>query len=328
MALKKILVCGATGFIGRNILDSLQNHADVELYGVYNHSAPWATLRNRPGLKLVQADLRDPAQAESSVQGMDIVIQAAATTSGAKDIVTRPYIHVTDNAIMNALLFRACFQHGVKHVVYFSCTNMYPSSREPVKEADFNGEIPDKYFGAGWTKVYHEKMCEFFARLGPTRYTVLRHSNIYGPFDKFDLQRSHVFGATITKVMTAPENGQIIVWGDGSELRDLLYVDDLVKFVIKALEMQNSPFELVNVGAGVGISIHELVQQIIHVSGKKLSIAFDRSQPTLNFDLVLNIDRARSLFQWAPETPLVEGIRQTLAWYQKHSPTLINIPKT
>ena len=315
--MKKILVCGATGFIGRNILDALHGNPDLELQGVYFKTPPDDTLQKRTGLTLIQADLRDPNAVERCVSGMDVVIQAAATTSGAKDIVTRPYLHVTDNAVMNALLFRACHQHAVGQVVFFSCGSMYASSQTPVKEDDFTGQIPDKYFGAGWTKVYNEKMCEFYARLGPTRYTVVRHSNIYGPFDKFDLDRSHVFGATIAKVLTAPENGQVVVWGDGSELRDLLYVDDLVAFVQQALQLQKTRFELVNVGAGQGISIHDLVQRIIHLSGKKLEIAFDRTKPTINIDLVLNIERAKRLFQWEPRTTLDEGIEKTIAWMRK-----------
>jgi len=314
MARQKFLVCGATGFIGRNILDAFQNDANVELFGVYCKSAPDKVLRHRPGLTLIEADLRDPAGVESCVKGMDVVIQAAATTSGARDIVLRPYLHVTDNAVMNALIFRACQQHAVGQVIFFSCTTMYASSQTPVQESDFNFEVPDKYFGVGWTKVYNEKMCEFYSRLGPTRYTVIRHSNIYGPFDKFDLERSHVFGATVTKVLTVPEGGQVVVWGDGSELRDLLYVDDLIEFVRQAMRLQTTPFELVNVGAGESIAIRDLVAKIIEASGKKLGIVYDRSKPTINFDLVLNIGRARGVFQWRPRTGLDAGIAKTLAW--------------
>jgi GDP-L-fucose synthase len=297
----------------------LARDSDVELFGVYCHTAPDDALRRRAGLTLIQADLRDSAQVDRCVQGMDVVIQAAATTSGAKDIVTRPYIHVTDNVVMNALIFRSCQQHGVGRLIFFSCTTMYASSRTPVKEDDFQHQIPDKYFGVGWTKVYNEKMCEFYARLGPTRYTVIRHSNIYGPFDKFDLERSHVFGATVAKVMAAPENGQVVVWGDGSELRDLLYVDDLVEFVRQALDRQTTTFELVNVGAGTSISIADLVERIIQASAKNLTIVYDRTRPTINFDLVLNTERARRAFAWSPRTSLEAGIRNTLAWYEKQT---------
>ena len=305
---KKLLICGATGFIGRNLLNAYRNDTDYEVFALYR-AAPIADYAD---VTWVQGDLRDPAQVDRCVRGMDVILQAAATTSGAKDIVTQPYIHVTDNAVMNALLFRACHQHRVGRLVFFSCTTMYASSPVPVREEGFRYEIPDKYFGVGWTKVYNEKMCEFYARLGPTRCTVVRHSNIYGPFDKFDLERSHVFGATVTKVMTAAENGSIVVWGDGSEIRDLLYVDDLVDFVRQALVLQSTPYELVNVGAGAGISVRGLVEQIIAASGKNLTMTFDRSRPTINFDLVLNIERAGQLFQWSPQISLAEGIRRTL----------------
>ena len=160
-------------------------------------------------------------------QGIDIVVQAAATTSGVADIVQRPYIHTSDNAVSEFAYFRTAYDLNVKHVVFFSCTVMYPSSDRPLSEDDFTGEIAPQYFAVGWTKVYLEKMAEFFADLGRTKFTVLRHSNIYGPHDKYDLERSHMFGATVTKVMTASD-GKIAVWGEGTEARDLLYIDDLV----------------------------------------------------------------------------------------------------
>ena len=124
---------------------------------------------------------------------------------------------------MNSLIFRAAHDRKVGHVVFFSCSVMLREQRAGAHGSDFdaNAEIAPRYFGIGWTKVYIEKMCEFYARLGTTRYTAIRHSNIYGPHDKFDLERSHVFGATVTKAMTAAD-GRIVVWGSGEEARDLL----------------------------------------------------------------------------------------------------------
>ena len=74
----------------------------------------------------------------------------------------------------------------------------------------------ERYFGAGWMKVFVEKMCEFYSRLGMNKYTVIRHSNIYGPHDKFDLDKSHVFGATLNKVINAKDD-KVTVWGRGLE---------------------------------------------------------------------------------------------------------------
>jgi nucleoside-diphosphate-sugar epimerase len=191
---------------------------------------------------------------------------------------------------------------------------MYIPQGRPVKEEDFDGRMIDKYFGVGWTKVYIEKMCEFYAKLGATKYTAIRHSNIYGPYDKFDLERSHVFGATVAKVMSA-KDGVVTVWGDGSDERDLLYVSDLVTFVERAVEAQRSAFELVNLGLGRSVSVKELVSSIIQYSGRKLRIDYDLSQPSIGFKLAIDIERAKKVFDWTPAVSLEEGIQKTLDWY-------------
>lgn len=314
MSKPKLLVCGATGFIGRHLAERLTASGKFEVTGTYFTRPPYEC----PGLKLVKADLTDPNDVERVFKGQDIVVQAAATTSGAKEIVTRPHIHTTDNAVMNSYLFRQAHESGVRQLVFFSCTIMYPSSETALRETDFdaNAEMNPKYFGAGWTKVYLEKLAEFYSRLGKTKYTVLRHSNIYGPRDKFDLERSHVFGATVTKVMTNTD-GKIVVWGDGSEERDLLYIDDLVECVALSLEKQQSSYELLNVGYGESFSIRNLVQNVIRHSGKDLDMVFDTSKPTIKTKILLNIDRARERIGWTPKTSIDDGIKKTLEWYRK-----------
>lgn len=309
----KIVICGASGFIGRNIAERLIIRDDLEVFGTYFKNKPTSLSKK---IKLIQADLTKIKDVEKVIAGKDIIIQAAAVTSGSKDIVKKPYMHVTDNAVMNSLIFRAAFENKLKHVVFFSCTVMYPNQDAPVKEEDFRYQITDKYFGVGWTKVYLEKMCEFFSKISKTKYTAIRHSNIYGPFDKYDLEHSHVLGATITKVMTAKD--KIVVWGDGSEARDLLYVSDLVDFVELILSHQKTPFELVNVGFGSAISVASLVKKIIEVSGKKIKIEFDISKPTIKFSLSLNLNKAKRVYSWKPRVSLDEGISKTLAWYKRN----------
>jgi GDP-L-fucose synthase len=314
--MKNILICGATGFIGRNLLDYYYKQ------GKYNITA---THFNRPviegyeGVKWVKADLRDPETVKQILQGIDIVLQFAATTSGSKDITSRPYIHVTDNAVMNSLLLRECYEQSIEHFVFPSCTVMYQPSPTALSESDFNGdeELFPTYFGVGNTKVYIEKMCEFFSRLGRTKHTVMRHSNMYGPYDKYDLERSHMFGATITKVMTS-EDGKVNVWGTGEEARDLLYVEDLVKFVDAALENQQNPYELFNVGLGEATQVKEVVNKIVKYSGRDLEIIHDLSKPTIPTSLFLNCTKAKETLGWEPETTLDEGIVKTLNWYKEN----------
>lgn len=311
---KKLLICGATGFIGRNMTEQLAQRNEYEIHAVRFNRPEYSC----PNVIWHQADLRKPEDIQRIIQGMDIIIQAAATTSGSKDIVTRPYIHVTDNAVMNSYLFRAAFEHQVQQVIFFSCTVMYPSSAVALKETDCDANKPlySRYFGVGHTKLYIEKMCEFFAGIGNTKFTAIRHSNIYGPHDKFDLEKSHVFGATITKVMTAQD--KIVVWGTGEEERDLLYVDDLVRFVELAMTQQTEKYQLYNCGYGQAIPIRDLVNKIVKISEKNLRIEHDLSQPTIKTSLFLDCTRAQQELGWQPQVNLEAGIAKTIHWWRTH----------
>ena len=311
---QKVLICGATGFIGRNLVEQLSQRTDFDVHAVRFQRQEY----HCDNVTWHHADLRKPEDIERVIQGVDIIIQAAATTSGSKDIVTRPFIHVTDNAVMNSYLFRAAFEHKVKHVVFFSCTVMYQSSETALKESDFdaNKALHPRYFGVGNTKLYIEKMCEFYAGISDTKFTAIRHSNIYGAHDKYDLERSHVFGATITKVMTAKD--KISVWGTGEEERDLLHVDDLVNFVSLAIDKQPEKYRLYNCGLGQAIPIKDLVHKIVKYSGKPLQIEHDLSQPTIKTSLYLDCSFAKSELGWEPKISLDEGIQKAIAWWQEN----------
>jgi nucleoside-diphosphate-sugar epimerase len=311
---KRIVVCGATGFIGRNIVERLAADPGVELTAV-RHRRPGYAL---PGLRWIEADLTRDEGARAAVAGADVVIQAAATTSGAKDIVERPYIHATDNAVMNSLLLRACHEAKTGHFVFFSCSVMYQPSDRPVREADFDGAKPlfPAYVAAGWTKIYVERMCEMYAGFGRLRCTALRHSNVYGPHDKFDLERSHMLGATVTKAMTAPDGGTLTVWGTGAEARDLLYVGDLVRCVEMVIARQAAPFALYNVGRGEAVKVRDVVAQVIAATGRRIAIAHDLSRPTIPFSLALDCARIAAEIGWRPETTLAQGLARTIAYWK------------
>jgi nucleoside-diphosphate-sugar epimerase len=313
---RRVVVCGATGFIGRNVVESLAAQPPFDVIGIHHLQAPF----QNPGITWRQADLSDRTETEQAIAGADIVVQAAAVTSGANDIVRRPYIHVADNAVMNSHLLRAAFEQKVQHFIFFSCSVMYPSSERRQTEGDFidSGPIDPRYFGAAYTKLYIERMCEFYARIGDTRFTVIRHSNVYGPHDKFDPERSHVFGATVHKALTSSD-GRIVVWGKGQERRDLLYVSDLVDFVCSAIERQTEKFGLYNVGSGEAVPVQRLVEAIVTASGQKLRIENDLCKPTIPISISLDCTRAHRELSWQPKVSLAEGIKHTLDWYRAYA---------
>ena len=316
--MKNILICGASGFMGQNIANSFIKSGEYNVYGVGNKRA----VENVNDYKMFfTCDLTDKKGIDHVFNRgnlkYDIVIQAAANTSGSKDILERPYLHVTDNAVMNSLILQACYDHSAGHMLFLSCGVMYNPDRSPVTENDFylDEGIFKNYFGVGWTKVYIEKMCEFFAGLKRTKHTVIRHSNTYGPYDKYDLEKSHMFGATITKVLNASDGDEIIVWGDGTTERDLLYVDDVVDFIHLAIKSQDKMYDLFNVGMGKSFAVNEIVHKIIEYSGKRLTIRHDLDKPSIDTKLAFNSDKALNELGWSPKHSLDDGIKKTISWY-------------
>jgi GDP-L-fucose synthase len=292
----KVVLCGSNGFIGTSICERLVKRSDVSLI---------VPTRN----------LCDPEYAREVTIGADVVIQAAARTTGVKDVKERPYIHTTDNAVMNSYLLRASYENSVKHFIFFSSSTIYRSSDVPVKEDAWDGNPEPCYFASAWTKMYIEKMCEFYSSLGRTKHTVLRPSNVYGPHDKFDLERSHVMGATITKILTNTD-GKITIWGDGKAERDLIYVDDVVDAIEAVMEKQTKPFACYNIGTGIKTSVSDLMRGIILLSGKDIRTAYDTSKPSVDTRLALNCFKALEELGWEAKTDLETGITKTMEWWR------------
>lgn len=314
MKKKKIIVLGGTGFIGKNLVNYFSKQEKYLVTATFNKTP----FLSNEKVKWVNTDLRDPKKIKNLFQDIDIVIQAAATTSGAKDIIEKPYIHVTDNAVMNSLILREVFHSDVKHFIFFSCTVMYPNSQKKLNEDIGINKLHKNYFGVGNTKLYIEKMCEFYSNISEKKYTAIRHSNVYGPHDKFDLEKSHIFGASITKVANSFDNNSVEVWGDGKEKRDLLYIDDLIDFVEKTIANQKKNFEVFNCGSEDSVSINHIVKRIIYFMNPKCKINYNKSKPSIKTNLLIDCSKARKEIGWFPKTSLDDGIKKTISWWKKN----------
>ena len=319
---QKVLICGIGGFMGKNIADYLLDDGAYEIYGTVTGTLKIIPSEIESG-KIHVCDLTHGPSVSKLIKDIspDIIIQAAATTSGVKDILSKPYIHVTDNAVMNSLLLREAYENNVGHFLFLSCGVMYQPGELPRTEKDYNesDEIYKSYFGVGWTKVYVEKMMEFYSRLGRTKHTVIRHSNTYGPYDKYGKEESHMFAATIDKVMKAQDGDTIEVWGTGEETaRDLLFVDDVSEFIRDAILQQTELYKLYNVGYGRALTVKEVVEKIIEVSGKKLNIKYNTDKPVIATKLSLDSTKALDELGWSPQTMIEDGIKKTMDWYKNN----------
>lgn len=253
---------------------------------------------------------------------MDFVFHCAAITSGAADIVAKPLIHVTSNVVMNARVLEAAYGAGVKRVVFLSSAAAYPPRVDhPLAEEEMlSAEPADVYFAAGWMKRYAEILCRMYAeKLAPGMFTlVIRPSNVYGPGDKFDWQRSHVTAALIRRVVERQK--PIVVWGSGNETRDIIFIDDFVEGVLAAFAADHR-FLAINIGSGRGYTVKEILTTAIEADHfMDAEIEFDPSRPRTVDKLLVDVGLAKRLLGFSARTPLVDGMRKTMAWLRANPP--------
>lgn len=306
-----IIVCGGNGFIGTNILKELVKKKNYNVFATYHKK-----YKNIKKVKWIKTNLLNKKKVNKILKNKDIVIQAAAITTGSKDVIKKPFIHVTDNVIMNTLLLRSAYENHVKHFIFLSCTVMYNSSNAFHSEKSRN-LINEKsnYFGVGHMKMYIEKQCLFYSKLKRTKFSILRHSNIFGPYDKFNENTSHVLPNFINKSLKSKK--KFLIWGNGKSIRDFLFIEDLINCINVLIKKQKSKFEIFNVGSKEPISITELAKTILRVSNQKKIIEYIQNDYTIENKIKIDTKKIKSL-GWKPNYSLEEGIEKTINWYKKN----------
>lgn len=311
---KTVLVTGATGLIGANLTEALLS-SGASIRATINETAP-VVVDDR--IEYITADLREEADCKRVVDQVDILFHCAADTSGAAVMVNNPMAQITGNVLMNTRLMEAAVLAEVSNFLFVSSSAVYPPGEHDFKEDEgFDGDPFDTYFGVAWMKRYAEKLLTFYHRRYGMNATIIRPSNVYGPLDKFDPERSHVLPALIRRVDSG-EN-PLKVWGSGQEVRDFIYVDDFVRVIIKAVETC-ADAEPLNVPSGRLTTIAECAQIIVDQGGHtETKLAFDPSKPTTIPYRALAGDGVASRVGDTERVPLEEGLRRTIEWYRANS---------
>jgi GDP-L-fucose synthase len=314
----RVLVTGGAGFLGSNLIARL----------LARGARVRATLHQRPAqlpsqeVEWMPADLTSLNDCRRVVEGMDYVFLCAANTSGAAVMKTTPLAHVTPNVVMNTQMMEAAYQADVQRLLFISSSAAYPETDgRPAREGDmFLGDPPDVYYPVGWMKRYAEILCGTYAtRLKrPMPCVVIRPSNVYGPYDKFDFQRSHVTAALLRKVVERQQ--PLEVWGTGDDVRDLIFVDDFLEGLLAAFQAGDD-FLVVNIASGTTCSVKDILQTLLEVDGyTSASVRFNPDKPSTIPRRSIDASYARERLGFAAKTSLSEGLRQTIAWYRNHQP--------
>lgn len=317
---KKILVAGGSGFIGANLARRLLMDG-YHVRATYN-TRPEA-IPEHHNLEAVACDLTNAEDCRRAVDGCDFVFMCAAQTSGAAVITETPLAHVTPNVLMNTLLLDAAYNAHVNRFVFISTGCVYPDTQgRPVAEHEVLDAPPyDVYFSAGWMKRYAEILCRTYAeKISPSMpCTIIRPSNIYGPFDKFGTRTSHVTAAMIRKVYE--QHNPLEIWGTGDDVRDVIYIDDFIEGLVLAAAITDDYFE-VNIASGTGYSVLDILKTAMSVSSYSAEVVQNLTKPSTVPKILFNTSQAIERMNFRPQISLAEGIKRTFAWL-KDTPSAI-----
>ena len=305
---KKVLVAGGTGLIGRPLVEMLfQQGAEVRISSMDNKN------RAHPEAEYLQYDLTDYATCLKVCDGIDVVFNLLCTKGSPATSKTNGVDFLEPMVLYNTNLMRAARVSKVKSFMFTSSVCVYPPA-EIFYENDplISPPSPNDPW-AGLAKRVGEKQALANAiQYGWNTIAIVRPSNVYGPYDNFNQFNAMVVPSLIKRVAEAED--KIVVWGDGTAERDFIYCDDVARGMLLAVEKQLSPDYPINLGVGYGISIKELIETIVRVSGKKLEIIFDTSKPSGDRKRILDTTRAKGV-GFLPQISLEEGLRKTYYWY-------------
>jgi len=315
---KKVLVCGAGGFIGGHLVNRLKREGywvrgvDVKKdeYSVTNED------------EFIFGDLTDPRVAIEIVKGIDEVYQLAADMGGAGYIFTGDNdANVMHNSVLcNVNVLDASVHAGVKKIFYSSSACMYPEYNQldpdnpKCNEQSAYPAAPDSEYG--WEKLFSERLYFAYNRNFGIDVKVARFHNIFGPMGTWRDGKEKAPAAMCRKVIEAEDGGSIEVWGDGKQTRSFLFVDECLEGVRRLMESDFAG--PVNIGSEEMISINDFAKMVIDISGKKITIN-NIEGPTgvrgRNSDNALIEEK----LNWSPSLPLREGMERTYKWIEEQS---------
>lgn len=311
----KVLVAGGSGFVGSNLIQRLLDN-QVDVTATIHEKGP---VIQDERVKYIKADLRNPEDCARVIGGIDYVFMCAANTSGAAIIEKTPLAHLTPNVFMNLAMLEAAYMANAKKFLFISSNTVYPVTDFPVKEDDVTNEFFDKYFIAAWMKRFTEIVCEMYASKirEPMDVVIVRPANIYGEFDDFEWETSHVIPALIRKVVE--RHSPLQVWGDGKDLKEFIYIQDFLDGMLLAME-KSKGFDVFNIAAGQPCTIRDILQILLKVDGyEDAKVEFDASKPTMISKRLIDPTKATNELGFNVSTTLKDGLSQTIAWYREFS---------
>ena len=317
--LDKILVTGASGFIGSRLLKMLYENGYTNLRATTFARDLRNDFEGTQFVEHIKGDLQTSEFCQEVVKGIDVIFHCAANTSNALDTKVNPLIHVTANVEMNVNLMEQAWKNSVRKFMYISSNTVYPNIGDEYCTEDIEVQSPNiypAYKAVGNMKRYGETLCDFLSNHihNPMQCVIIRPSNAFGPNDKYDYEKCHVTPANIRKV--ADGLNPIPVWGDGTEVRDVIHVDDMVSGFICVAENVDT-YDIYNVCYGSGHTVNEVLDTIKSIENNDNPIEYVSNKAPMIPVRLLSNKRLKQL-GWKPKYDLRSGLEDALKWYKEH----------
>ena len=312
----KILVTGASGFIGSRLIKSLYKNG----YKNLRTTSFSRGLREQfDNVEHFSGDLRDANFCERVSSKVDVVFHCAANTSNALDTKVNPLLHVTPNVEMTVNLMEQSWRNKVRKFMFISSNTTYPDVGDEYCTEELEVQTPNiypVYKAVGWMKRYCETLCDFFSNQihDPMQCVIIRPSNAFGPNDKYDFEKCHVTPANIRKV--ADNLNPIPLWGDGTEVRDIIHVDDMVSGFITVAENVDE-YDIYNVCFGEGYTVMEVLELLKKIDKNDNPIEFVNNKAPMIPKRLLSNEKLKKL-GWKPKYTLKDGLKESLEWYKEN----------
>jgi GDP-L-fucose synthase len=305
---KRLVVSGGGGFLGSFVVEKLRAAGCGEI--IVPRSAQYDLREKSEALRLYK-DARP-----------DIFIHLAAVVGGIGANRTNPGRFFYENAAMGLNAIEVARIAGIEKFVCAGTICSYPKfTAVPFREEDFwNGYPEETNAPYGLAKKMLLVQLQAYRQQYGMKGIYLTPVNLYGPRDNFDLETSHVIPALIRKCWEAKQARapEVLAWGTGSATREFLYVEDAAEAIVLATEKYNKP-DLVNLGCGEEISVRDLLEQIRSLVGYEGTIRWDATKPDGQPRRCLDTSRAVAEFGWRAKTPLREGLRETIQWFESNA---------
>lgn len=306
---KLVVVTGGSGFIGSHFLNELVKRGAR----VRTHTYKTPLQVSSKGIEVYKnIDLTKLEDCIKLTNEADYVIHCGGKVAHPSTVPTDVQISLTQLNLIGNIL-EACAKTGVKKFLDLNSSTGYPDIRKPLTEDEYWVDEPYKaYFGYGWMRRYREKLMEHVSKFSGLHIALARCTAIFGPYDNFDLKTCHVVPALIKRHLSG-EN-PFIVWGSPNVVRDFLYVKDVVNGALLILEKGESmrPY---NLGYGGGITIGEIVNTILKVTGKTPKVIWDETKPTTIPFRAISTERIQNELGFKPTYTFEEGMKETIDWY-------------